>query len=90
MKPSRCLVLTAAPHGADAVIVTRRWTTLTTKDIKQSISGLGIGVCKAIAILPNVNKQFSLCITLVFPHDYFNQVITNVTTNVSELSKFDT
>ena len=56
MKPSRCLVLTAALHGADAVIVTRRWATLTNKDIKHSISALGVGAWKAIAILLNVNE----------------------------------
>ena len=55
MKPSRCLVLAAAPHGAGAVMVTQRWASLTTKDIKHSISALGVGAWKAVAVLLNVN-----------------------------------
>ena len=65
------------PHGVDAVIVTRRWTKLTNKDFQHSITALGVGVCKVIPKLPDVNKQSSLSqrIAEILFTDYFNQVI---------------
>ena len=86
MKPSRCLVLTAAPHGVDAGHCDAAVDEANNKDIKHSITALGVGFCKAIPILPNVNKQSSLCIRslpnrwlkYVFSNDYFNQDIANV------------